>query len=406
MKKVLLVVSLLVLVLGFASAGATPEPEVSGPVTFQLWTQEGESDGGFQFVQGLADQFMAEHPDITIEVVQKGTEDLREDFQTASLAGEPPELLWTVNDHAGPFTAAGLIQPVDGMYDESAFVASVVLDGHTWGVPITSGNHLMLLYNKSLVPNPPETTDEMISIAQDLTSGDTYGLAYNDTEPFWLVPWLGGFNGSVFAADGVTPTLDTPAMVNTLEFLASLEFDYGIVPSECDYATMDTLFKEGNAAMIVNGDWSLADYRAVLGDDFGVAPLPIVSATGTHAMPYTAPKLFMIASGVEGDSLAAVQQFIAFAVNEQNEIDIANTLNRLPARLSAQSAESITSDPILVESAKALTYGTPMPAVVEMRAVWDAMKPEMSAVLSGSKTPDDAAAAMQSAAEAGIRALE
>jgi arabinogalactan oligomer/maltooligosaccharide transport system substrate-binding protein len=233
-----------------------------------------------------------------------------------------------------------------------------------------------------------------------------YGFAYNDTEPFWLVPWLGGFGGRVFEADGLTPSLNTEEMVQTLEFLASLEFEHGIVPAESDYGTMDTLFKEGKAAMIVNGDWSLSDYGAILGDDFGVAPLPVVSATGDRAAPYTAPKLFMIADGVEGTVLNAVRQFIDFAVSEEKQLEIADTLNRLPGRVSAQEAESITSDPILIASAEAVSYGTPMPAVLEMRANWDAMKPEMSAVLAGTKTPEEAAAAMQEAAEAGIRALE
>jgi len=404
MKKLLLTV-MVVLLAAFAFASDNPT-EPSGPVSFQLWTQEGESDGGFQFVQKLADEFMAENPDVTIEVVQKSTENLREDFQTASLAGEAPELLWTVNDHAGPFTAAGLIQPVDGMYPANQFVESVILDGHAWGVPITSGNHLMLLYNKSMVPTPPRTTDDMIRIAKTLTKGDTYGLVYNDTEPFWLVPWLGGFGGKVFAADGVTPTLNTPEMIATLQFLYDLEFKDKIVPAEADYGTADTMFKEGKAAMIINGDWSLADYRAALGDNFGVAPLPIVSATGKRAAPYTAPKLFMIAAGVTGDKLTVIGDFINFATDQDNEIAIANDIARLPARLSAQSATSIVSDPILKASAEAVGYGTPMPAVLEMRANWDAMKPEMAAVLAGTKTPAAAAAAMQSAAEAGIRALQ
>lgn len=408
MKKLLLTVMAVLLVgaVAFASSEAEAEPEETGPVSFSLWTQEGESDGGFQFVQDLADAYMAENPDVTIEVVQKGTEDLREDFQTASLAGEAPELLWTVNDHAGPFTAAGLIQPVDGLYPEDEFVESVVLDGSTWGVPITSGNHLMLLYNKTLVPEPPETTDEMIEIAEQLTGDERYGLVYNAIEPFWLVPWLGGFGGRVFAEDGVTPTLDTDAMVDTLQFLYDLEFTYGVVPAESDYGTMDTLFKEGNAAMIVNGDWSLGDYRTALGDDFGVAPLPIVSETGRRAAPYTAPKLFMIASDVDGATLSAIGDFISFATNQANQIKIANDIARLPGRISAQQAESIVSDPLLTASAEAVSYGTPMPAVLEMRANWDAMKPEMTAVLAGTKTPEEAAEAMQEAAEAGIRALE
>jgi arabinogalactan oligomer/maltooligosaccharide transport system substrate-binding protein len=405
MKKLLLALMVL-LAATFAFANGTEEAQPTGPVSFQFWISEGESDGGFQFVQSLVDEYMAENPDVTIETAQRGTEAMREDFQTASLAGEAPELLWTVTDHAGPFTAAGLIQPVDGLYNEDDFVESVVLFGETWGIPVTSGNHLMLLYNKSLVPEPPENTDDMIEIAKSLTTGDRYGLVYNATEPFWLVPWLGGFGGSVFGADGVTPTLDTPEMIAALQFLYDLEFVDGVVPAESDYGTMDTLFKEGSAAMIVNGDWSLGDYRAALGDDFGVAPLPVVSSTGLRPAPYTAPKVFMIADGVEGAQLNAVLDFIDFVTSEQKQIDMVNSLSRLPGLISASKADFIVNDPILTAAAEAVTYGVPMPAALEMRAMWDAMKPEMAAVLADTKTPAEAAEAMQAAAEAGIRALE
>lgn len=53
-----------------------------------------------------------------------------------------------------------------------------------------------------------------------------------------------------------------------------------------------------------------------------------------------------------------------------------------------------------------MAKGTPMPTVVEMRANWDAMKPELIKVLAGQATPTDAAKAMQAAAEAGVKALQ
>ena len=129
------------------------------PVVIALWTKEGEADGGLQYVTSLTDAFTAVNPLVTFEVVNKEVETLREDFQTSSLAGNAPDLLWTVSDHAGPFTTAGLIQPVDGLFDMTKYVASVEMNGSTWAVPISSCNHLMLLYNKALVPVPPATTD-------------------------------------------------------------------------------------------------------------------------------------------------------------------------------------------------------------------------------------------------------
>jgi arabinogalactan oligomer/maltooligosaccharide transport system substrate-binding protein len=303
-----------------------------------------------------------------------------------------------------------LIQPVDELFDLSAFVPgaleAVQLDGKTWGIPISSGNHLMLLYNKQFVEEAPANTDELIAKGQEIAASGTTPLVFNQTEPFWMVPWLGGFGGKVFADDGVTPTLDTPEMVDTLQFLHDIKYTAELIPLESDYDSSDTLFKEGKAAMIVNGDWSIASYVEALGDDLGVAPLPEVSATGQMPAPYTAGTYFMIPESVEGAKLDAVKQFIEFVTNEENQITQVNNLKRLPAVETAFDDEAITNDPVLEGSVAQMAVGTGMPAVLEMRCNWDAMKPELQAVMADSKAPDQAAADMQTAAENCIKTLE
>jgi arabinogalactan oligomer/maltooligosaccharide transport system substrate-binding protein len=378
-----------------------------------LWTKEGETDGGLQYVQALTDAYTAAHPEVTFVVVNKEVETLREDFQTASLAGAAPELLWTVSDHLGPFTAADLIQPVDKLVDLSKYVSSATNavkspDGQTWGVPISNGNHLMLIYNKSLMPTPPANTDELVSMGKDFMSKNAgkYALVFNQTEPFFFIPWLGGFKGTVFAADGVTPTLDTPEMTAALQFVYDLKYTDGLVPAESDYDGADTLFKEGNAAMIINGDWSLAGYKEALGENLGVAPIPQVSSTGTYPAPYTSGVFFMIPKGLEGAKLAAVVDFINFATSKENQLDMVSKLTRLPALTEALSDKLITDDPILSGSAAQMSDGTPMPTVVQMRCVWDSLKPEMQAVFANTEAAADAAKKSQDAAVACIAALQ
>jgi len=374
-------------------------------VVIELWTQENEKEA-LPYLQNLANAYTAAHPNVTFTITSKETEVLREDFQTSSLAGNAPDLLWTVSDHAGPFVTAQLIQPVDGLVNMADYVESVVMNGKAWAVPISAGNHLTFLYNKSLVPTPPANTDEMIAIAKKLQSEKKvqYGLVFNQLEPFWLVPWLGGFKGKVFGADGVTPTLDTPEMVKTLQFFYDLKFVHKIVPQEADYNAADTLFKEGKAAMLINGDWSFSDYATILGANLGIARIPMVSATGTYPAPYTSGKYFMVAADVTGAQLDAIKDFIVFATSYENQIVLVNQYKRLPGLKAALADPIITSDPVLKGSSEQMSAGTPMPTVLEMRAVWDAMKPEMNKVWGGKATPAEAAAAMQPAAVAGIAA--
>jgi len=401
--SVLLIASMLLAACGQKEAGA---------ITINLWTKEGEADGGLQYVQALADAYTAAHPNVTFVVTNKEVETLREDFQTASLANAAPELLWTVSDHLGPFTAADLIQPVDKLVDLTQYVTSATdavksPDGQTWGVPISNGNHLMLLYNKSLMPTPPANTDELLSMGADFLAANPgkYPLVFNQTEAFWFVPWLGGFNGKVFAADGVTPTLDTPEMVAALQFLADVKAA-GLIPLESDYDVSDAMFKEGTAAMIINGDWSLGGYKEAMGDNLGVAPIPQVSATGTYPAPYTSGVFFMVPKGLDGDKLDAVIDFMKFATNKENQVNMVTKLTRLPALKEALSDAVITNDPILSGSAAQMSYGTPMPTVLEMRCVWDGIKPELLPVYAGTETAEVGAANAQSAAVTCISGLE
>jgi arabinogalactan oligomer / maltooligosaccharide transport system substrate-binding protein len=412
-KRILLVFSVLLIVTMLITSCKPAAPKELEATVIQLWTKEGEADGGLQFVQSLADAFTAANPSVTFEITNKEVETLREDFQTASLAGDPPSLLWTVNDHAGPFSAAGLIMPAtDLVADTSIYVESALAAGKLgdtyWGVPISNGNHLMLLYNKDLVPTPPANTDELLSIGASITSGDVYGLVFNQTEPFFIVPWLGGFGGKVFADDGITPTLDTQAMIDTMAFVYSLKSgDSPISPESCDYDTADTLFKEGKAGMIINGDWSLGGYQEALGDKLGVAPIPMVSSTSLWPAPYTSGVMFMAPAGLEGAELEAVKAFIAFVTADKtNQLRLVSDLKRLPALKSAIDDPSITGDPLLAGSAKQMTYGTPMPANLEMRCVWDSWKPEMQAVLNGTKDAATGAADAQAAAVICVAALE
>jgi arabinogalactan oligomer/maltooligosaccharide transport system substrate-binding protein len=402
MKKFLTVLLVLVMLMGIVSIA-------SAKVNLVLWTKEGEE--ALDWNKSLIEEFMKANPNITIELVKKtNVEVLREDFLTASLAGAAPDILWTVSDHAGPFVAADIVEAVDNLFDLNMYVDSamdaVKLKGKYWGIPISNGNQLMLLYNKKLIAEAPKDTDELFAVGKKLTTGGNYALVWNQTEPFWLVPWLGGFKGKVFAEDGVTPTLNTPEMIATLKFLHDMKFDAKIVPLECDYDGADTLFKEGKAAMIINGDWSISGYVSVLGDDLGVARIPKVSATGEWPKPYTSGVYFMLTKGISGDKLKAAQDFIAFVSSKEKQLEGIKLLNRLPAVKEALEDPLITENPILKGSADQMVVGTPMPTVLEMRCNWDSMKPEMLAVLADTKSPEDAAKLMQSSAESCIKSLE
>jgi arabinogalactan oligomer/maltooligosaccharide transport system substrate-binding protein len=395
-------------------APAAQPPAATKPpaaVKLTLWTKEGGNQ--LDKVKAIVADFQSKNAGITVDVVNYDVEKLRENFQTSMLANQGPDVLWTVNDHAGPFTKAGLIQPVDGLgWDLKSFMPgaleAVKLDGKTWGIPLSYGNNLMLLYNKNLVKEPPKDTDELIKISKELAASGKQGFAYNLNEPFWLVPWLGGFGGQVFDDTGKKPTLNTDAMKKTLQFVQDLKFKDQIIPQECDYGCADTLFKEGKAAMIINGDWSLGDYTTVTATktiDLGTAPIPQIKGSN-WPKPYTAGTYIMFPVSLKGDKLEAAKKLVNYFISDDVQLGWVKSDKRLPSVAKLYTDKLITDDPILKGSSADLANGTGMPPQAEMRCNWDAMRPNLEAVMANKMTPADAAAAMQTAADKCVAELK
>ncbi len=369
-----------------------------GGTTIVVWSQMDPQERG-RFERNIA-AYRKTHAGVTIQNVPYDTENLRQQFQTQAAAGGGPQLIFGPSDQVGPLSLLQLIQPLDealpkGFFDRFVPQALDTLNGHIWQAPDQVGNHLMLVYNRKLVPTPPQTSEEFVAIAKKLTKPGQYGFAMETTEPYWLAPFLTGFGGWVMDAHG-QPSLDSPAMVKALTYLADLKIKQGLMPRESNYQNAHTLFQEGKAAMIINGPWSWADYRKA-GIDVGIAPLWTLPG-GNRATPMTASKGYSINVNCPKGQLATVVDFVTFCTSAPAELLEADTLGTLPSNKEAWNSPGIRNDPVLQVSQRGFELGRRMPVVPEMRVLWDVMRPGMQAVMNGSKTPQAAAKEMQAAA--------
>jgi arabinogalactan oligomer/maltooligosaccharide transport system permease protein len=397
-------VVLLVSLLAFAGGCAPAKKAAVGPIV--VWCQMDPQERG-RFERNIA-AYQAAHPGAVIQYVPYNTEDLRQQFQTAAAGGGGPQLIFGPSDQVGPLSLIELIRPLDetmpaGFFDRFVPQALDTLNGHLWQAPDQVGNHLMLVYNRKLVPKPPATSEEFIALARKLTHDGQYGFVMETTEPYWLAPFLAGFGGWVMDAEH-RPTLDTPAMRKALAYLADLKNRQNLMPRESNYQNAHTLFQEGKAGMIVNGPWSWADYRKA-GIDIGLAPLWTLPGGG-RATPMTASKGFSINVNCPKDALPGVIDFVTFCTSPQAELLEADTLGVLPSHREAWDDPRIKGDPILQASQQGYELGRRMPVVPEMRVLWDVMRPGMQAVMNGSKTPEAAAKEMQAAAEQQIAGMK
>lgn len=351
------------------------------------------------------ERYMAEHPGVSVSTAHFETDLLHSQFQTATLAGGGPDLVYGPSDKIGPYSVMRLILPLEGTFDETFLAryepASLAkLDGHVYAVPDQIGNHLMLIYNKALVEREPADSADWLAMMKRLTvdeNGDglpeRYGLVFNAVEPFWLVPFLGGFGGWVMD-DENRPTLDTPEMAAALKFMSALRNVHKVIPKECTYELSDTMFKRGQAAFLVNGPWSLKAYLAA-GLEIGVMPIPKIAETGLWPTPMVSSKGYSISVNVKEEKLAAVKELLAYLTAEQVQREIVTELLILPAVSSLYNDEALTVDPVLHGSMEQARRGRRMPDVPEMRGIWDAMRPSYQSAMSGRLEPAKAAAEMQ-----------
>ncbi len=350
-------------------------------------------------------KFMQLHPGIKVEAIYKETEELRSGFIVAAIAGQGPDLVYGPADQVGPFQVMDIIVPLENQFEKEWLdsfnpKALTWFKGHLYQVADKLGNHLTLVYNKKMITIPPETDEEFIAIAKEHTKdldgdgrSDQYGLVWNYTEPFFYIPFFSGFGGWVMDEQGV-PTLNSQANIDGLNFIKDLRDTYKVIPAEADYNVADALFKDGKAAMIINGDWSWSGYKKA-GIDIGVAPLPKINRTGLWCAPMVSPKGFSVNVNVSKEKLPLVVEFLKFIMEPENQLVTAKALNTMPTRTILYEDPFIKNDDILINSKRQIEFGKPMPVVPELRAIWDAMRPSYQAVLGGNKTPQIAAKEMQ-----------
>ncbi|OGS08670.1 MAG: hypothetical protein A2270_01495 [Elusimicrobia bacterium RIFOXYA12_FULL_51_18] len=371
--------------------------------TIIVWEQEDAQVAPYIDSVFSAFKRLPESKDIRIIRTHYQTEDLRQQFQAASLAGVAPDLIMCPSDTAGLFAVSGFIRPVDGLIDASkynkAVLQAITLDGHIWGVPVSNGNHLMMFFNKKYVKTAPKNTDELFKFCANEAKAYKldFCMAFDMGEPFWLMPWLAAFGG--WPIDNKTPTLDTPAMRSAINFYLDLKFNKKYAPPECDYNCMDSLFKEGKTAFIINGDWSISGYQQHFKRDFGLALIPKLSQTGLWPAPMVSGKYFMVSSGVKPEKLEMIKRLMDFYTTSDNQIRQFKELQRLPALAEASKAPEITGTEVSRVSMDQISKGRPMSMATEMRAIWDSARNYLGLATSRKLSVEDATRKMQQNAD-------
>lgn len=333
----------------------------------------------------INDEDIAE--DVQLELFEKYTEEtgidikfervsLPDQVQELALAGptgEGPDLFFQPQDRLGDIVAQGLAVPFNYTDEElanysDAAVDAFTYDGDVYGAPVAIETYFAF-YNKEIMETPPETIEEAFEISKEVTnaSEDRYGFLI-PPEFYYLYSFMNAYGGYVFGEEnGVYDPLDVgldnegsiEGLTKYQEFVTE-----GLIPKTLTVDIMDGLFTEGKVGMVVSGPWNMPIYGEALGDSLGTAPLPKINGEG--APSFVGVKSWLISYYSEHPEWA--EDLAKFMTNDENSKLYFDITGELPPR--EEILDSI-DDEIYEGYSAQVEFGTPMPNIPEMSAVWD-----------------------------------
>jgi len=371
---------------------------------------------GTRILQQKLDDFSKQYPGWKFSQLFYEPETARTNYIISAMGGSGPALFWGASDNIGPFVELEVIKPLEELFTPD-FLDSFIIEpvpsntwfkDHLFQIGDRVGNHLCLVYNKAIIQNPPTTISELKSMGKRIQTDkngdgkpDRYVLAWNYTEPYFAVPFIAGYGGSVLDAQN-KPTLNTEATIKAAQLIYDLANKEKIIPVECDYEISNALFLDGYSAMIINGPWSWGTYLKN-GIDIGISRIPKIDETGKWSSPMVSPLGYSVNVNLSGEKLKVTLELIKYLTSTEIELEFTSAMGTIPSRKDAFSDSLVTQNEIIQSSIYQMQVGTVMPVVTELRWIWDAMRPSYQSIFTGMLTPAEAAVEMQNLAEKLIR---
>lgn len=333
--------------------------------------------------QKLFDRY-TEETGITIVTERVAQPDQVQDLALAGPIGDGPDLFYQPQDTLGDIVAQGLAVPFEYSSEDLNGFSEVAIDaftyeGEMYGAPAAIETYFAF-YNKSLLDEAPETIEETFEMAQAMTntSNDEYGFLL-DPSFYYLYTFINGYGGYVFGEENGVYNVADIGLNNegAIEGLTKFqEFVLeGLIPRSATTDVVEGLFTEGKVGMIISGPWNLPIFGDALGDDLGTAPIPKMNGEGTPS--FVGVKSWL--TSYYSENVEWAQDLAKFLTSEESLQTYYEVTGELPPR---ENLLDQINDPIYQGYTEQINYGTPMPNIPEMAAVWD-MDDAIELIMSG-----------------------
>jgi len=336
-----------------ACSGGQPETEAEaeeGVTTVTFAASTFGDPGRGPLLLALVDEFNASQDSVRVAAAAVPYPTFGQTILTQMGSGLGPDLIRFDMPEFASASDAGLIEPLDELIDVSEYELLeqpdqfMVHDGVRHGIIFEASNYGMF-YNADLIPEPPTDFDEFFETAKALTEGETFGLAFRQTEAeeagVWqdIFNYVYGFGGAW--SDGEELTINRAENLEGLEKYQAL-YDVPVIPKGADAATFRRMFAEGKVGMeLNNGGYASATKGQAPDLNFSVAPIPFpVRAQGAILAP--------IVINAASPAKDAAATFIKWVLEPENQVKLQEILGASSvATTTERSAESLEEMPFL-----------------------------------------------------------
>lgn len=350
-----------------ACSSSQDTAQEDGPVTITIWHDK--EDEVAAALQAELDQLA---PDIVVNLERKDglTDSLK---MVGNDPNAAPDMYFFAHDKIGVYAEMGILAPITDFIDEETLnqylpmtIEAATYKGEVYQLPLYFET-LLFMYNRLYMSDDevPQTTEELYSYMQETTQGGHYGFVEQHSTAYYAAGWLHAFDGYILNEEG-EPGLNDPNTIRALEYHKKF---VELMPTEGEYATVNTLFREGKAHSTIGGPWLVPTAREA-GIDLGIAPMPTVDETGKQIAPYSGVQgihVLKVAAERKHDAIAKVLEVLT---GDQVGIAIAQASGCAPAKESCYDDETVSQDDMVMAMYETAQNAVPMPNVPEMDVMW------------------------------------
>lgn len=350
-----------------ACSSSQDTAQEDGPVTITIWHDK--EDEVAAALQAELDQLA---PDIVVNLERKDglTDSLK---MVGNDPNSAPDMYFFAHDKIGVYAEMGILAPITDFIDEETLnqylpmtIEAATYKGEVYQLPLYFET-LLYMYNRLYMSDDevPQTTEELYSYMQETTQGGHYGFVEQHSTAYYAAGWLHAFDGYILNDEG-EPGLNDANTIRALEYHKKF---VELMPTEGEYATVNTLFREGKAHSTIGGPWLVPTAREA-GIDLGIAPMPTVDETGKQIAPYSGVQGIQVLKVTAERKHDAIAKVLEVLTGDQIGISIAQASGCAPAKESCYDDPTVSQDDMVMAMYETAQNAVPMPNVPEMDVMW------------------------------------